>query len=152
TSIWPACHRDDVARAFVRAIGNPAAIGKAYNVAGEEWMTFHHYWRTVAEELGVAEPRMVHIPTDILANMLPNEASWCAENFRYNNMFDNSEARRDLDFRCTIAWRDGIREVIRELDRAGLIDSSEELPYYNAVLELWNRHAAAMTDEIKLKL
>lgn len=152
TSIWPACHRDDVARAFVRSIGNPAAIGKAYNVAGEEWMTFNQYWRTAAEELGAAEPRMVHIPTDVLANMLPNEASWCAENFRYNNMFDNSEARRDLDFRCTISWRDGIREVIHELDRAGLIDCSEELPYYNAVLELWNRHTSAMTEEIRLKL
>ena len=65
-SIWSACHRDDVARAFVRAIGNEAAYGKAYNVTGEEWMRYDRYWETAARALGAPEPRLVHIPTDLL--------------------------------------------------------------------------------------
>lgn len=148
TSIWSACHRNDVARAFANAVGNPAAFGKAYNVTGEEWMTFDRYWHCVARALGAREPLIEHIPTDLLARMLPHTASWCAENFRYNNLFDNGEAKRELGFRFTIGWEDGIRQVIGELDRKGLIERSAELPYYDAVLASWDRYAAMMVNEI----
>ncbi|NLF38747.1 NAD-dependent epimerase/dehydratase family protein, partial [bacterium] len=38
-SLWTACHIDDVARAFVGAVGNARAHGKCYHATGEEWMT-----------------------------------------------------------------------------------------------------------------
>ena len=39
TSLWGPCHRDDVARAFAVAVGNPDAFGEAYHVTSEETMT-----------------------------------------------------------------------------------------------------------------
>ena len=36
TSLWVACHVDDVGHAFVHAAGNTAAFGRAYHVTGEE--------------------------------------------------------------------------------------------------------------------
>ncbi|MBC8079997.1 MAG: NAD-dependent epimerase/dehydratase family protein, partial [Gorillibacterium sp.] len=112
TSVWVACHRNDVAKAFVNAVGNHAAFGQAYNVTGEEWMTFDTYWRMIAKALGAPEPKFVHIPTDTLSRLLPGRAEWCKENFMHNNIFDNTAARRDLGFRYTVKWVDGIRTVI----------------------------------------
>jgi nucleoside-diphosphate-sugar epimerase len=37
SSLWAACHRDDVGRAFAGAVGNAQALGRAYNVTGAEW-------------------------------------------------------------------------------------------------------------------
>ncbi|SEO73968.1 NAD-dependent epimerase/dehydratase family protein [Paenibacillus sp. OV219] len=147
-SIWVACHRDDVARAFVNAIGNEVALGKAYNVTGEEWMTYDRYWRIVAQELGVREPSIVHIPTDLLGKLLPKRAEWCVENFRYNNIYDNSAARRDLDFRYTVTWEEGIRDVIRVLDESGAIEAAGERPWYDALLTSWSEAECLM--EVKM--
>ncbi|SDY00708.1 NAD-dependent epimerase/dehydratase family protein [Paenibacillus sp. CF384] len=149
TSLWVACHRDDVARAFVQAVGNEAAFGKAYNVTGEEWMTYDRYWRTVADALGATEPRFVHIPTDLLGLVLPKKAEWCVENFRYNNLFDNSAARRDLDFRYTVKWEQGIRGVIDELDKTGGIEAAGERPWYDALVEAWSSAEKLMAERME---
>lgn len=107
TSIWTAAHRDDVALAFANALGNAAALGSAYHLAGAELLTWNSYWTIVAEALGV-EPRFVHIPTDVLRRLAPRRAEWCAENFRYDNIFDTGAAARDLGFAATIGWREGV--------------------------------------------
>jgi len=149
TSIWTACHRDDVAAAFVRAIGLTAAFGQSYNVTGEEWMTYDRYWLTVAEALKAPVPRIVHIPTDLLGRMLPKRAEWCVENFRYNNIFDNTAAKRDLGFRYSVKWADGIADVVRQLDASGLIDNAEEAVWYDRVVEEWESRSAAMAERIR---
>ncbi|MCW4027045.1 MAG: NAD-dependent epimerase/dehydratase family protein [Candidatus Bathyarchaeota archaeon] len=57
TSFWVACHRDDLARAFVGAVGNTKAFGKAYHVTGDEWMTWDSYHQGVAKAMAVSRPR-----------------------------------------------------------------------------------------------
>ncbi|MBC8080045.1 MAG: epimerase, partial [Gorillibacterium sp.] len=146
TSVWVACHRNDVANAFVNAIGNQAAFGQGYNVTGEEWMTFDTYWRMIAKALGAPEPKFVHIPTDTLSRLLPGRAEWCKENFMHNNIFDNTAAHRDLGFRYTVKWEDGIRSVIGELDKTNAIESCSDEPYYDLLLKAWDK----CSDQLKL--
>ena len=57
SSFWTACHKDDVARAFVAATRNPQTIGRAYHTPGEEWLTWDMYHQVVAEALGAPLPR-----------------------------------------------------------------------------------------------
>ncbi|QGQ94998.1 NAD-dependent epimerase/dehydratase family protein [Paenibacillus psychroresistens] len=149
TSIWAACHRSDVARAFIQAIGNPRVSGKAYNVTAEEWMTYDRYWRIVAEVLGAPEPHIVHIPTDLLGSLLPNRAEWCVENFQHPNIFDNTAARNDLGFSYTIPWSQGIQAVIRLLDENGAIDCQVEQPYYDSLLEAWEEANLTMKRQMQ---
>lgn len=108
SSIWTVAHRDDVAAAFVAALGNSVAFGRAYHVTGEELLTWNSYWRILSEAAGVSDPRIVHIPTDVLAVLGPAESEWCVENFQHNNIFDNSAAARDLGYRYTTHWRDAV--------------------------------------------
>jgi nucleoside-diphosphate-sugar epimerase len=147
-SLWCACHRDDVARAFVAAAVNPAAYGKQYHVTGEEWMTWNQYFAGIAEAMDVSTPELVHIPTDLLKRALPEQAHWCYVNFQYDNIFDNAAARRDLGFQYTISWVEGARRVIAWLDQHDGMASYETDPLTNRVLQSWERAAAVMTDDL----
>ena len=148
TSFWATCHRDDVGRAFAVAVGNDDTFGRAYHVAGEEPMTWDAYHQTIAEAMGAPEPRMVHIPTDLLGKVAPKAAEWCVENFHFNNLFDNTAARADLGFRQTISWVEGVRRVVDWLDEHGKIDSSDEPSFYDRILDAWECLGANMAQEL----
>lgn len=148
TSFWVACHRDDVGRAFVGALGNPKAYGKGYHVTGEEWMTWDAYHHVVAQALDAPPPTLVHIPTDLLGRVAPKAAEWCVENFHYNNIFDNAAARADLGFRYTIPFAEGARRVIAWREAHGGFESSDDHPFYDRILDAWERLGTDMAQAL----
>ena len=119
-----ACHIDDVARAFAGAAGNEAAFGRAYNVTGEEGMTWDEHTARAAEGLGAPPPRIVHVPTEVLARIVPRRARITVENFRSHNVFDTANARRDHGFRYTVPLVEGVRRTAAWLDERGIIAAS----------------------------
>ncbi len=147
TSVWVASYRDDTASAFVGAIGNPKAMGQAYNVTGDEWMTHQHIWQTIARVLGAPPPDFVCIPTDLLGKLAPKQAEWCVENFRYNNLFDNSKAKRDLGFHYTVTFEQGARKCIEWLRANAKIEDCAKHPFYDRIVEAWCRHERALVEE-----
>lgn len=148
SSLWVSCHRDDVAMAFVNAIGNTKAYGKAYHVTGEEWMTWDQYHQGIAKAMKAPSPKIVHIPTDLLRKVFPKTAEWTAENFQYNNIFDNTSAKLDLDFRYSIRWVDGVRRVVKWLDEHNQIENSDNHPFYDKVISAWERLGNNMCKEL----
>ena len=151
TSIWVATYREDTARAFVGAVGNPLAMGQAYTVSGDEWMTQEHIWRTIARGLGAPEPDFVRIPTEVLGAIAPRQAEWCVENFQHNNIFDNSKAKRHLGFRYTVTFEEGVCKCLDYLRPRGLIEDSAKHPFYDRVIEAWRQHRAALAEEFRLR-
>lgn len=137
SSFWVACHRDDVARAFVAAAGQPRTFGHAYHVAGEEWMTWDSYVKIIAQPMGWPVPRIVHIPTDILMKLDPLRYAIVGENFQFNNIFDNTAARTDLNFRYTIPWAEGVRRMTGWLMANHRIDDSDQDPAEDRLIERW---------------
>ena len=87
-SLWVMCHIEDVARAHISACGNPRTYGRAYHTTGEEWMTWNQYHQIVATAIDAPPPNLVHIPTDVLYKLAPEQAGISAFNFQYNNIFD----------------------------------------------------------------
>ncbi len=139
SSFWVSAHRDDVGATFVAAAGNDAAIGKGYHVTGEEWMTWKMYFGAVADVLGVAMPGFVYVPTEYLVKLAPQDAAWVWMNFQYNNIFDNAAARRDLGYRYTITWREGVRRSIALMEKSGKIDKAEDSLLYERIVSEWTR-------------
>jgi nucleoside-diphosphate-sugar epimerase len=148
SAIWVACHVEDVARAFVAAVENPATQGRAYHVAGEEWLTWNRYYQLTAEALDAPPPTLVHIPTDLLQRIAPQRAQWTATNFQGNNIFDNSAARADLGFRYTVPFLDGARRTIAWLDAHDRIEDSDQEPFDDRLLAAWARLADALAGEV----
>ena len=130
------------------ALGNQAAFGKTYNVTGEEWMTWNHYHEGVAEALGMPMPRLVHIPSDVLAKVLPRRASISVDIFQYPSIFDNSAAMQDLGFRYTIPWVEGVRRTVAWLDARGKIENCEEDVLEDRVIVAWEQMGEAIQKEL----
>lgn len=139
SSFWTACYRDDVARAFVNAAGQAHTIGKTYHTTGEEWMTWDQYHHAVARALNAPPLQLVHIPTDALARLAPDHANIVIENFQFNNIFDNTAARRDLGFEYTVTWEDGAGHMIRWLDEHGRIENSDDSTFEDQLIWDWHK-------------
>ncbi|GAB3687234.1 NAD-dependent epimerase/dehydratase family protein [Salinarchaeum chitinilyticum] len=121
-SLWGPCHRDDVAGAFVGAVGNEDAYGEAYHVTSEEVITWNQYHETVAAALDAPEPELVHVPVEQLREALPDRTDMLVDHFQFSTVFDNAKARRDLGFECTVSFEEGVRRTVEWLDEHGEID------------------------------
>lgn len=137
SSFWTACHRQDVARAFANAAGQPHTFGKSYHTTGEEWLTWNQYHQQVALALGAPPPALVHIPTDLLSQIAPEQAFIAKTNFQFNNIFDNSAVCADLGFRYTIPWIEGVQRMVAWLDQHNRVENSDDDPFEDRLIAAW---------------
>jgi nucleoside-diphosphate-sugar epimerase len=147
--LWAACHIDDVGRGFVGAAGNSKAFGKAYNLTGEEWMTWNRYHEKVAEALNAPAPTLVHIPADLMRAVAPKHFGISIDIFQYPSIFDNSAAIQDLGFRYTIPWVEGVRRTVDWLDARDKIENSDDDPFDDRVIAAWERLTASMAADLQ---
>jgi nucleoside-diphosphate-sugar epimerase len=137
-SIWNLTHGADSATAFVGALGNKKTYGKAYTVVGDEAMPYTVYFSTVAEIMGAPPIKFVHIPSDLLRKISPEKAWLNDENFKYNNIFDNSAAKNDLGFTQKIKWPEGIKRCLDIFGDKYENSDAPEFAYYDKIIESYN--------------
>jgi nucleoside-diphosphate-sugar epimerase len=147
-SLWVMCHVEDVARAHIAACGNPRAYGRAYHVTGEEWLTWNKYHEIIAEALNAPKPNLIHIPASTLYRIAPNAAAISMFNFQYNNIFDNSHAHEDLNFKYTIPFKIGASRTIKWLEMNNRILNCEEDPMDDQIISSWERSMNQMAQEL----
>ncbi len=138
-SLWNPCHVDDVARAFVNAAGNPGAFGKAYNVTGEEAISWNQFTVKIAEAMDAPLPELVHIPTDLLALLAPTRGRLSLENIQYSNIHSTGAAHADLGYRYTVSVVAGMRRTIDWLRDNNKIEVSESDPLYDRLIDAWRQ-------------
>jgi nucleoside-diphosphate-sugar epimerase len=148
TSVWGPCHRDDVAGAFVGAVGNEVAFGEAYHVTTDEAMTWNRYHRTVAEAMGAPEPTLVHVPTDVLRRVAPERTEMLEKHYRYSTVFDDSKAKAELGYEYTVPWREGVRRTVDWLEEHDRIRDAEEVPFDDRLIERWRSGIDAVVSDL----
>ncbi|WP_416841737.1 NAD-dependent epimerase/dehydratase family protein [Haloferax sp. DFSO52] len=137
TSVWAPCHRDDVAAAFVAAIGNHETIGEAYHTTATEPMTWNQYHRRAAAALDAPEPELVHVPTDALCEVAPDRVAPLLDHYQFSTVFDMAKAERDLGFQQTVSWEDGVERTVSRLVADDAIDDWDCDPEYDAIVSAW---------------
>ena len=112
TSLWTLTHHEDFARGFVPLLGNPRALGDAFQITSDEVLTWNQIARILGRAAGV-EPRIVHVPSDAIAAV---DADWGAGllgDKAHSMVFDNTKLRRLVpDFVATIPYEVGARQII----------------------------------------
>ena len=116
TSLWTITHNTDFVKGYVGLMGNPHAISEAFQITGDETLTWNQIYETIARVLGV-ELKACHVASDFLAatgkyDMLGNLIGDKANSV----LFDNSKLKRAVpDFVPTVRFEEGIRDTIANI-------------------------------------
>ena len=135
TSLWTLTHHSDFAKGFAGLLGHPYALGEAFHITGDEWLTWNEIFRLTAQAAGV-EAKIVHVPSDLIAQEDPEWGSGLLGDKAHSMMFDNSKVRRLVpDFVCTVPFAQGIRDVVawyqadprRQVINTGFLEKYERI-------------------------
>ena len=116
TSLWVLTHHEDFAKGFVGLLSNHHAIGHAFHITSDEVMTWNQIYTFLAHAAGV-EPRIVHVPSDLIAAFDPEVGASLLGDKSHSVVFDNTKIKRLVpDFAATIPFSQGAREIIDWFD------------------------------------
>jgi len=113
TSLWTLTHNKDFAKAFVGLLGNNHAIGEAFHITSDEWLTWNQIFQMVANTAGVKKPSLIHIPSEFIASFDPDWGAGLLGDKSHSMIFDNSKIKRIVPgFKAEIPFSKGVKEII----------------------------------------
>ena len=92
-SLWTMTHNSDFCRALVGLLGNPEVAGGSFHITSDEVLSWNQILETIARAAGL-EPRIVHIPSDFIAAVDPEEGPGLLGDKSHSLVFDNSKIKR----------------------------------------------------------
>jgi len=117
TSLWTLTHHADFAHAFVGLLGHPMALGDSFHITSDEWLPWNEIYTTVAAAAGVAEPKLVHVPSDAIAAADPDWGAGMLGDKSHSMIFDNTKVKRLVpDYVARIPFVQGAREILAYYD------------------------------------
>jgi len=112
TSLWTVTHSKDFAKGFNGLLGHHGAIGHAFHITSDEWLTWNQIYQDVANVAGV-ELNAVHIATDFIDKVAPGEKDGLWGDKAHCGIFDNSKIKSFVpDYTATIPFHEGIKRTI----------------------------------------
>ena len=118
SSLWTLTWNEDFARGFIGLLGNPKAIGEAFQIMSDEQLT----WNQIYESIGQALDKPVtlyHVASDFLAAVSPKE--WDFEGNLLGDKsvtvaFDCSKLKRAVPgFQATTRFDEGVRRCVAHI-------------------------------------
>ena len=119
SSLWTLTFNTDFARGFVGLMGNRHAIGEAFQITGDETLTWDQVYRTVADALGV---KLVpcHVSADFLAATGKkygyDYAGELLGDKSVSVVFDNRKLKRAVpNMKTTVPFHVGVRKALANI-------------------------------------
>jgi nucleoside-diphosphate-sugar epimerase len=132
--LWQATHRDDCAKLFAHAAGNPRTYGEAYNATRDEILTWRDYYRQAGAALG-KKVELVFAPANWILRPLPHRFSFLREVTQFHGAYSSEKARTHVpEFRATVSLEAGARETFEDMDRRDAFRSSKDDGEYEALV------------------
>lgn len=116
TSLWTLTHHRDFATGFIGLLGNNRALGEAFHITSDEWLSWDQIFEFVAAAAGAAA-EIVHIPSDFINRFDPVWGASLLGDKTHSMLFDNSKIKRFVpDYAATIPFEQGAREIMAWYD------------------------------------
>jgi len=140
---WTLTAARDFALGLCGLVGNRRALGECFHITSDEVLTWNTIYAETAAALGVTSPEIIPVPTDFICTVAPQLTGPLKGDKAQPGVFDNSKIKRFVpEFRCRVAFRDGIRESVAWL-RA---HPDQQLPnprldaIMDQVIDAWRAH------------
>ncbi len=115
-SLWTLTHASDFAVGLVGLLGKREALGEAFHITSDEHLTWDAIHSIIGTALGV-QPKIVHIPSDFIAKVLPERGAGLLGDKAVSVLFDNSKVRRFVpEFAPRISFAEGIHRSLAWFD------------------------------------
>jgi len=116
TSLWVLTWNADFAKGLVGLLGNPKAIGEAFQITSDEVLSWDQIYLEAYQALGL-EPNVVHIPSDLIAAYDDHALGSLIGDKVNSVVFDNSKVKLLVpDYNCEVNWADGVRRSLAWFD------------------------------------
>ena len=115
SSLWTLTWNEDFAKGFVGLLGNPKAIGEAFQIMSDESLTWNQIYQCIANALGV-EFHPYYVASDFLAAASPKEYDFTGNLLGDKSLtvvFDCKKLKRAVPgFQATTRFDEGVRRCI----------------------------------------
>lgn len=112
TSLWTLTHNSDFALGFHGLLGNPNAVGEAFHITSDEWLSWNQIFGSIASAVGV-KPNIVHVPSDVISAFDPEWGAGLLGDKAHCGIFDNTKIKGLVpDFQATVSFSKGAEEII----------------------------------------
>ena len=118
SSLWTLTWNEDFARGFIGLLGNPKAIGEAFQIMSDEQLTWDQIYQCVGNALGV-KPHIYHVASDFLVATSPK--AWDFEGNLIGDksvtvVFDCTKLKRAVPgFMATTRFDEGVRHCVAHI-------------------------------------
>ncbi|MBE6271270.1 MAG: SDR family oxidoreductase [Prevotella ruminicola] len=116
SSLWTVTWNEDFARGFIGLLGNPKAIGEAFQIMSDEQLSWNQIYQTIANALGV-ELKPYYVASEFLAATSPKEWNFTGNLLGDKSvtvMFDCCKLKRAVPgFQTTTRFDEGVRRCIQ---------------------------------------
>ena len=118
SSLWTLTWNEDFARGFIGLLGNPKAIGEAFQIMSDEQLTWNQVYECVAQALGL-ECHPYHVSSSFLAAVCPEEYDLTGNllgDKAVSVAFDCTKLKRAVPGFCaTTRFDEGVRRCVSYL-------------------------------------
>ena len=116
TSLWTMTHNSDFAKGYCALIGNPHAIGEAFQITSDETLTWNQIYQCIADVLGV-ELKAVHVSSEFLAAVSDYDFTGSLIGDKACSVvFDNSKIKALVPaMNTTVPFAKGVRMTIENV-------------------------------------
>ena len=115
SSLWTLTWNEDFAKGFIGLLGNPKAIGEAFQIMSDEQLTWDQIYQCVAKALNVT-PHLYHVASEFLAATSPKEWDFTGNllgDKAVTVVFDCTKLKRAVPgFQAVTRFDEGVRRCV----------------------------------------
>ncbi len=144
TSLWTMTDSRDFAVGFIGLLGNPHAVGEAFQITNDESLTWNQIYQKIADALGV-ELKPYYVSSEFLATVSDYDFTGSLIGDKSNSVvFDNSKLKRAVpSYNPVIRFEEGIRRTVE------YVLTHEECQTEDAEFDAWCDKVIATLEQAK---